>query len=298
MLKHGEQSCTCYHRFSTSKSSCGKHQQPFFVVDLLIKSIKDNEIALQNLQTPNAPLPIPPLVQTSARVNNQPTNVNSQAPITSNPVPIISTAQPQQQPPTPISTSQPSNPTPNHPQNHLPQPSPLISGSSTTSRPPKPIITTLRNSLFTIRTDLWNLIHELLTRIPSLLHALSTHLPLLLSTLLFLLTCYLTLSSITSNTTSPLLRLSPQLGTFLLSVLSKLTDYGFQAVASSVREKVQWGVLIQKGGNMLGFLTMGASVSGWRKVLLRKRGRGLTAILGRGSRRAWYENPRVLSLVK
>jgi hypothetical protein len=197
----------------------------------------------------------------------------------------------------------------------LTRPSPSTSGSSTTSQPPQPL-SNLRASIFRTRTDIQDLFHELLTRFLSLLdtleshlktslpnlnpllHALSSHIPLLLSTLLFLLTTYLTLSSTTLPSTSPLVRLSPQIGTFLLSLLSKLTDYGFQAVASSVREKVQWGVLIKKGGNLLGILTMGASFDGWWKVLMRKRVKHGNGIGGGGNGRAWYENPRVLSVVK
>ena len=127
------------------------------------------------------------------------------------------------------------------------------------------------------------------------------YLPIVLATLLFVVVTYITLSSTITPLQSPLAKMSPQIGTFLLSLLAKGTDYAFQAVFDLVREKIQWGPLLNRGSNMLSFLTMGSSFSGWRKALLRRKnspGSTSNTINNPQVIRPWYQKPKFLSVVK
>ncbi|KAG9229454.1 hypothetical protein BJ875DRAFT_488901 [Amylocarpus encephaloides] len=125
----------------------------------------------------------------------------------------------------------------------------------------------------------------------------SQYISIILATLLFILVSYIVLTSISSHLNSPLLKISPQLGTFLLTVLSKLTDYAFGSIANKVRQKIQWGPLLAKSSNMLTFFTMGSSVGGWWKVLLHRRRPSGERIVTANSVSSWSWTPRLLGLV-
>lgn len=70
-----------------------------------------------------------------------------------------------------------------------------------------------------------------------------------------------------------LARLTPTSGILLLSILSKLIDWGLGGTTDKVWTMLQWGPVLRGGkgkNNMLTFLTLGARLDGSIKVLFNR----------------------------
>ena len=58
------------------------------------------------------------------------------------------------------------------------------------------------------------------------------------------------------------------MGTFVLSLVSKLTDFVLDWGGDAVWEIVLWGPLLKKGEELLTFLTFTSDVDGWLSLIL------------------------------
>ncbi len=89
---------------------------------------------------------------------------------------------------------------------------------------------------------------------------------LLLAVLLFVL---ITLTAWKSDALAwPLASISTSSGILLLSILAKLTDWALLGVTDEAWLRLQWGPLLERGGDLLTFLVMDSGMQGWWKVLV------------------------------
>jgi hypothetical protein len=65
----------------------------------------------------------------------------------------------------------------------------------------------------------------------------------------------------------PLASVSIPTGILLLTVVSKLTDWALAGATDEAWEKLQWGPLLHRSGNLLTFMLMGSGLGAWWKVL-------------------------------
>lgn len=101
------------------------------------------------------------------------------------------------------------------------------------------------------------------------LRLLLSHSGTILSILVIFLVAFFSLSA--NKASGPLLHLSPQLGTFVLSLFSKATDYAFEASAEVVWKRIQWGPLITGGEQLLSYFVMTGGFESWVKTVLYAR---------------------------
>ncbi|KAE9379810.1 hypothetical protein N431DRAFT_458803 [Stipitochalara longipes BDJ] len=92
----------------------------------------------------------------------------------------------------------------------------------------------------------------------------------IIATLLFLIVAPILIRG--TSVGWPLSKLTPPMGTFILSLFSKLTDFVLDWGADTVWEMVHWGPLLRKGEELLTFLAFTSDIDGWVRLIFFRSG--------------------------
>ncbi|KAK0701200.1 hypothetical protein B0T21DRAFT_455922 [Apiosordaria backusii] len=105
----------------------------------------------------------------------------------------------------------------------------------------------------------------------------------------------------------PLARIPIPSGILLLTVVAKFTDWALASVTNDAWERLQWGPLLQRRGNLLTFLVMSSGFGAWWRVLFSSEvqpgeetrwGRMRRLVTKQGWKRRWRTGPRFWSFVR
>lgn len=133
--------------------------------------------------------------------------------------------------------------------------------------PPRP---TLRQRILRCLKKFANKFSKLFKSLLHTLHFLSTP---IVATVIFILVTWITMTG--THRSGPLAHLRPAYGFLVLNLLSKATDYAFEAAVKMTWEEVLWGPLLQRkksrgrgrGEWLVSFFVLVSEWSAWTRVL-------------------------------